>query len=474
MTNSAKTPTGKTSKGKVAIYVEKDRIKARLPRQYFGGEQPRIALGMEANEVNMARAQRLAERMTLDLQDGCFDETLAKYGITANLKLKGNATATANDDQVPPKPELSLLEVWDMYCEYKKKKLRESVYNNFFQGQYKNYLKSAIEATKSEDALKIRNWLVENRNQKTVKDLLSNLSKAYQLGMKNKLLAHNPYDGMADDIGTIGAKGKQQNEIEADNDTEDLSKAYTWDEVQIILEYVNNSPAKNHWYPFIKFKFLTGCRTGEAVGLRWNDVKWDEEKVLIRSTYDRRSKKFYPLKNDRTYKGREVRKFPMPKDGELWKLLESIPQGEPSDVVFKNKKGAGIIDDTAFRRLWTGNEKYKGIIPELIKQGKLTKYLSPYNTRHTFINHAIHDLGIPEKIVCYMCGHKPDVSNKHYQDEAIFMKGINPEIPFSQQQFANQQIDNQQAKIKTLEEQIRQQQEVMRKLQEQLEQMKNK
>ena len=254
MTNSAKTPSGKTSKGKVSIYVEKGRIKARLPRQYFGGEQPRIALGMDANEANMGRAQRLAERMTLDLQDGCFDETLAKYGITADLKLK-NGTAVENN-QVPPKPELSLMEVWDMYCECRKRELRESTYENKFQAQYKKYLQSAIEATKSEDALKIRNWLVENRNHQDVKKLLSNLSKAYQTGMRNKILTHNPYDGMAEEMQKVGAKGKTQKELdlETDNDVLDKSKAYTWNEAQIILEYVkDNHP---HWYNFVKFKFL--------------------------------------------------------------------------------------------------------------------------------------------------------------------------------------------------------------------------
>lgn len=466
MTNSAKTPTGKTSKGKVSIYIEKGRIKARLPRQYFGGEQPRIALGMEATDANIARAQRLAERMTMDLQDGCFDETLAKYGIVADLKLKG--VAITADDQLPPKPQLSLLEVWDMYCEFRTD-LRGSYYDETYQGTFKNYIKSAIEATKSEDALKIRNWLVENRSRKHIKTLFSNLSKAYQLGIKNGLLTHNPYDGMAEEIKNTGAKGKTQHEIETDSDTEDKSKAYTWNEVQVILEYIENKPALKHWHPFVKFKFLTGCRTGEVIGLRWFDVEWEKEIISFKSTYDPTTKKWYPLKNDRTYKGESERRFPMPEDGELWKLLKSIPKGEPSDVVFKSKQGK-IIIDRVFRTTWQGKNspsvKQKGIIPELISQGKLTKYLSPYNTRHTFINHAIHDLGIPEKIVCYMCGHKPDVSNKHYQDEAIFMKGINPEIPFSQQQFATQQIDNQQSKIETLEEQLR-------ILQEELKRMKN-
>jgi integrase len=345
--------------------------------------------------------------------------------------------------------------------------LRESYHKKFFQGQYKNYLKSAIEATKSEDAIKIRNWLVENRSLNHVKRLISHLSNAHQLLIRQKLISHNPYEGMFEEIGNIGAKGKTQDELETDNNTTDESKTYTWLEAQTILEYIENNSRIKHWYPLVKFKFLTGCRAGEAIALRWINIDWDNEKVLIRRTYDRRTKKFYPLKNDKTYKGEEVRRFPMPKDGELWSLLKSIPQGELSDVVLKSKTGK-IIDDVVFHETWNGrpSHKKKGIIPELIKQGKLTKYLPPYNTRHTFINHAIHDLGIPEKIVCYMCGHKPDISNKHYQDEAIFMNGINPEILFSQQQFGLQVMDNQKSEIELL----REQNEQLRKL---LEQIKN-
>lgn len=466
MTNSAKTPSGKTSKGRVSIYVEKGRIKARLPRQYFGGEQPRIALGMEANETNMARAQRLAERMTLDLQDGCFDETLAKYGIIADLKLKGSQPVTS-DDQVPPKPELSLMEVWDMYCEYRKPGLRESHYENMYQGQYKNFLQSAIEATKSEDALKIRNWLVENRNRTHIKVLLSNLSKAYQLGMKSKLLSFNPYEGMAEEIVNKGAQGKSQKEIEleSDDDVLDQSKAYTWDEVEVILEYVKESNRIKHWYNFIKFKFLTGCRTGEAIALKWCDIDWNKEQVLIRRTYSNILKKFFPLKNDKTYKGKEKRDFPMPKDGELWNLLKSIPQGELNEEVFKSKSGR-IIDTDTFLRSWKGTTlngrvRTKGIIPTLIEQGKLIRYLPPYNTRHTYITHAVFDLGIDEKYVAKWCGHTIDVSNKHYQDIALFAGKIDPHRPMSQQV-------QRQSELELIKEQMRQQQELIAQLQAQL------
>ncbi|QSJ19439.1 site-specific integrase [Nostoc sp. UHCC 0702] len=359
------------------------------------------------------------------------------------------SAVTSSDDQAPPKPELSLMEVWDMYCEYRKRELRESVYTSMYQGQYKNFLKSAIEATKSEDALKIRNWLVENRNHSSVKRILSNLSEAYQMGMRNKLLTHNPYDGMTEGMQKVGAKGKTQKEVETDNDVLDKSKAYTWDEAQIILEWIKEN--RPHWHDFVKFKFLTGCRTGEAIALMWGDVDWEKERISIRRSHDPVTKKFYPLKNDKTYKGKEKRDFPMPKDGELWNLLKSIPQGNDGDIVFKSKSRK-IIERSAFIHTWKGRNNstvLKGIIPELIKQGKLTKYLSPYNTRHTFITHAVFDLGIDEKIVSKWCGHQIDVSNKHYQDVAIFASRINPEVPM-----INQQQVQQQSEIELLKQQI--------------------
>ncbi|MBD2499770.1 site-specific integrase [Anabaena azotica] len=463
MVNSAKTPTGKAKKGQVTVRPDSGGIKACFPRSYFAdGKQIKLGTGINPDDWE-ATAAKLQRRLQLELEEGKlstdegifnlgrYQEILEEYGLRAKLRLVRDA-AISTTDEIPPKPQLSLMEVWDMYCEYRKSGLRESVYCRVYQGQYKNYLESAIEATKSEDALKIRNWLIENRHLKLVKQVLSNLSKAHQLGIKNKLLTHNPYDGLSDEITTKGAKGKTQNEVETDNDVLDQSKAYTWNEVQVILDFVKDKYPL--WHGFFKFKFLTGCRTGEAIAFMWSDVEWNKERILIRRTYDYATKKFYPLKNDKSYKGELIRKFPMPKDGELWNLLKSIPQGEDNEVVFKSK-GGKIINHAVFRNRYSGNEssRIKGIIPQLIEQGKLTKYLSPYNTRHSFITHAVFDLGIDEKIVSKWCGHNIDVSNKHYQDVAVFAERVNPEVP-------------QQTELDILKEQLRQQQEQMQKQQE--------
>ncbi|MEH2363981.1 site-specific integrase [Nostoc sp.] len=470
MTNSAKTPTGKAKKGLVTIRPDAGCIKACFPRSPFPGEKGQVKRTTGIPEVKgwEGKASQLQSRLQIELDEGKlaspggmfnlkrFNEILVEYKLRPDLKIV--ESAATSDGQLPPKPQLSLMEVWDMHCEYKRQGLRESNFEKMFQGNYRNFLESAIEATKSEDALKIRNWLVENRNHKTVKAVLSNLSKAYRLGMKNKLLTHDPFEGMAEEIVSEGAKGKTQGEIEADNDDDvlDKTKAYTWNEAQIILEYVQANCL--HWYNYLKFKFLTGCRTSEGIAFMWCDIEWDKERVLIRRTYDRGTKKFYPLKNDRTYKGQATRKFPMPKDEELWNFLKSIPQGKTQgEIVFKSKRGK-IIDFSTFGTAWRGREKsrgQKGIITNLIEQGKLTKYLKPYNTRHTFITHAVYDLGIDEKFVSNWCGHDLQVSNKHYQDVAIFASKINPHLPAT---------TTQQSEIDLLREQMKQQQELINKL----------
>ncbi|MGJ5628732.1 tyrosine-type recombinase/integrase [Nostoc sp. CALU 1950] len=469
MVNSSKTPTGKAKKGQVAVRIDSGSVKACFPRSYCNKGQIKLATGISLIDGWESKASQLQRRLQIELEDGKLDdgkgnfdlgryqEILKEYGLQARLRLV--KSETTSDDQLPPKPELGLMEVWGMYCEYRKHDLKESTFENVFMGCYVNFIESAIKATESQDAMKIRNWLFENRSLINVKKLIGHLSKAYQLAMRQKLINSNPYEKLENEITVKGAKGKKQNEIEteSDDDVLDTTKAYAWDEVQLILDYIKNTPQISHWYSFTKFKLFTGCRTGEAIAFMWCDVLWNKEQILIRRTYDNQTKRFYPTK---TAKGDKdlIRIFPMPKDGEVWNLLKSIPQGELNDIVFKSKRGK-IILDNVFCRAWKGNEanKNKGIITELVKQGKLTKYLSPYNTRHTFITHQIFDLNRDEKIVSAWCGHGELVSQKHYQDIADRAMQINPELP------ANQQ-SQQQTELDLLKEQVRKQQELIEKL----------
>jgi integrase len=441
MTNSANTPMGKARKGQVMVRPDSGSVKACFPRTYFAdGKQVKLATGINPDDWE-AMANRLQKRLQLELEEGKlsvegifnlgrYQEILEEYGLRAKLRVvKGGLS----DDQLPPRPQYSLMEIWEMYSQYIRPTLRESNYIQSIQGIFTNFIKDAIDAIKCEDAVRIRNWLIENRGgkaKKNVKNLLSHLEEAYKLAKKQQMVTHNPFEGMSDEIKKVGVQGKTQDDIEGDNDICNTNKAYTWDEAMIILNAINIDKFK-YWYDYYKFKFLTGCRTGEAIGLRWKDVFFDKEFIVIRSAYSQVIGKFNPSKN-----GTE-RLFPMHKDDELWQLLKSIPQGEPKDVVFKSKTGA-IINKITAHRFWHGSKegRVEGLIPKLIKQGKLDRYLPPYNTRHTFISHQIYDLGTPPEIVNAWCEHSEDVSKKHYRDIGDRAIRYNPDLPANQQKMA--------------------------------------
>ncbi|MBN3894277.1 MAG: site-specific integrase [Nostoc sp. NOS(2021)] len=480
MVNSAKTPTGRAKKGLVTIRPDGEYIKACFPRSPFPGEKAQVkrAIGIPLVDGWEGKASQLQSRLQLELDEGKlaapggmfnlkrFNEILVEYKLRPDLKIV--ESAVTSDGQLPPKPQLSLMEVWDMYCEHRKHGLAETTYELMYKGQYSNYLQDAIVAVGCEDAIKIKNWLIENRSLAVVKCVISNLSKAYHVAIRQGLIkAFNPFEEFREETAKAGKQGytskTKDKDCENDKDILDKSKAYTWNEVEAILEYVKDNSRVSYWYNFIKFKFLTGVRTGEAIGLWWRDVKWENECLTIQRTYSNAIKKTLDTKNE------TPRFFPMPRDGELWKLLKSIPQGKPNDTVFKSKTGK-IIGRSYFNAVWSGLacRNIKGIIPELIEQGKLTKYLPPYNTRHTFITHQVFEVGVDEKIVGAWCEHSETTSRKHYQDIADRASRVVP--GYGTPATTTQQVQ-QQSEIDLLREQNKLQQEQVEELKRVLERL---
>ena len=77
-------------------------------------------------------------------------------------------------------------------------------------------------------------------------------------------------------------------------------------------------------------------------------------------------------------------------------------QVKPDDLVFPSKKG-GLIDDHNFRnRAWVSVLKQAGI-----------EYRKPYNTRHTFISHALES-GMNPVMVAELTGHDVKTLYENY------------------------------------------------------------
>ena len=58
-------------------------------------------------------------------------------------------------------------------------------------------------------------------------------------------------------------------------------RALTVEQQRAFMEYVSKTPFFYHWYPFFMFLLGTGCRIGEAIGIRWGDIDMEKRVISI-------------------------------------------------------------------------------------------------------------------------------------------------------------------------------------------------
>lgn len=94
----------------------------------------------------------------------------------------------------------------------------------------------------------------------------------------------------------------------------------------------------------MKFLLWTGCRTGEAIGLRWRHIHDDCSVIWIGEILTRGKQ--------RPAKGNKKRELALnSKTKEL--LLNRKPKdAQPDDLVFPSPKGTGIDDHNFSQRIW--------------------------------------------------------------------------------------------------------------------------
>ena len=424
--NSAKTPTGKASKGNVGIENVKGRIRLNFPRGWFDGQQKRMMIGLEWNKENLKFTESITKQMELDWLSGYFDLTLKKYLPNLEKQLVNNVVDLPNK-----RPEMELLELWDKYCEYRKPGLKITTYKIGYCTTSRNYIKDALKAV-GNDAVSICNWLIENRSKSKALQTLSQLSHARQWGIKQDFVSTNPYEDLVVELNKSKAVSKANKRDDDGNildekDDENDVRAFSLSEAQTIIEAYETSKTVSHWTPLVKFLFYTGCRSGEACALKWKHVKQDCTVISFEDSYNRETK---TTGDTKTYVDRIFRTTLDSKLHTLLKQLESkrLEPDNPNELVFKSKTGKQVTWNN-FTNSWRGNklQKVRSIINDLVEQGKIKQYLKPYATRHTFIT-AYVDLNYPAHIIAALVGNSADAIWKHYYDKKL--KDIIPEDVF--------------------------------------------
>ncbi|WP_242048440.1 MULTISPECIES: site-specific integrase [Nostocaceae] len=175
----------------------------------------------------------------------------------------------------------------------------------------------------------------------------------------------------------------------------------------IINAFENNlfcprSSAFKHSYytSFVKFLFLTGCRPSEAIALQWKHISQDFrqinfEQAVIKSETGKLVRQ--------GLKTQERRKFPC--NDSLCQLLKlnKLESASSESFIFPSPKKK-VIDIDNFRgRVW------KRVI-----NGLGIEYRTLYQTRHTFITHALETGKLDAKDVGRLVGNSPEIIYQHY------------------------------------------------------------
>jgi integrase len=231
-----------------------------------------------------------------------------------------------------------------------------------------------------ENAIALRDRLLATKTANTSRRVLAQLNACCKWAVERAILESNPFEGMTSKIKVAKS--------EAD-EIDPFDRA----EIGAIVRGFETDRYFKHYTPFVKFLFMTGCRTSEAISLQWKHVSNDLSTIL-----------FEEAVVDGHRKSPKTRKRKFPSDEKLRELLLSLRSENRFQIPLCLSPPRGkLIDAHNFL-----NRAWKSV---LLKQG--IRYRYQYQTRHTFITHCI-EKNIPIPQIARWVGNSARIILEHY------------------------------------------------------------
>ncbi len=166
-----------------------------------------------------------------------------------------------------------------------KSELRDTTMTNYVY-TYNRYVRNGfgkrkIADVRYSDVLLFYNALYDNGLKvNTIESVHGVLHPTFQMAVRDNVIRYNPSDGV---MAELKKKAKDSNETR---------HPLTIEQERAFLNYLEKS-GYVRWSPFFRVMFGTGGRVGEVIGLRWQDLFFDENYISINHsiTYYPRSKK---------------------------------------------------------------------------------------------------------------------------------------------------------------------------------------
>lgn len=95
------------------------------------------------------------------------------------------------------------------------------------------------------------------------------LRPTFQLAVRDNIIYKNPADGVMKEISRKAGKNKG------------IRHALTIEQQRAFMDYTANHSVYCHWWAIFTILLGTGCRVGEATGLRWEDLDFEKRLISI-------------------------------------------------------------------------------------------------------------------------------------------------------------------------------------------------
>lgn len=166
--------------------------------------------------------------------------------------------------------------------------LRESTKSNYLY-TYKHFVKNdfgrkKLVDIKYSDVLQFYYYLLNERDIAlgTLDSIHCLLHSIFQLAVRDDIIRKNPTDGVMKEISKQAGK------------TRGVRHALTVEQQRAFMEYMATHPVYYHWWPLFTVLLGTGCRIGECLGLRWQDLDFENRVVSVNH-----SLVYYPVNGSR-------------------------------------------------------------------------------------------------------------------------------------------------------------------------------
>lgn len=334
----------------IECYRGKYRIRTR-----YRGRQYCLCTGINEGILGRAQAAEIEARMIQDSLQENFDISLDRY--------RGHSRRKRHQGK-----ESTLREVYEA--------LREGKGREWARNTQSSYLRAII-LWEKHGTLAACQKALEAYSPESQRVFTSRLNYLLREGYEMGMLKH------LEKIEISGSKTGSEAEPDP----------LTKDEVKLILQSIQG----HRYSPLVRLKLLTGCRTGEALALRWSDIDYSKGHIIFRHNLDRKQ-----LQQTKTGKARY---FPINDDlRAVLKEIRATCTGKPesSDFLFYSMARSEPLNSALPSRWWKDTLKALGI-----------RHRRFYCTRHTFISHALEG-GVQPIIIAKLVGNSPQIIYRHY------------------------------------------------------------